>query len=199
MPETGKVSLHRGLPETLRPQAARLYWQAFGGKLGLVLGPEARALRFLERVIRGDHVIVALGPDAALLGIAGFKTPEGSFASGSVGDLTAVYGFFGGLWRRLLLGWLSDEVDNGRFLLDGLCVAAGARGKGLGSALLGAICAEALARGFAEVRLDVIDTNWRAVALYKRLGFVVTGRQNIGLLRHVFGFASATTMVRQVG
>ena len=57
MSETGKVSLHCGLPETLRPQAARLYWQAFGGKLGLVLGPEARALRFLERVIRGDHVI----------------------------------------------------------------------------------------------------------------------------------------------
>ena len=45
-----------------RPQ---LYWQAFGGKLGRVLGPDARALAFLERVIREDHVIVALEPTAA--------------------------------------------------------------------------------------------------------------------------------------
>ena len=192
------VALQLGLPETLRPDAARLYWQAFGGKLGTVLGPEPRALRFLERVIRADHVIVALDADQALLGIAGFKTPEGSFATGRAVDLRAIYGRFGGLWRRLLLGWLSDDVDNDRFLLDGLCVQAEHRSLGLGSALLDAICTEAVARGYAEVRLEVIDTNWRAVALYKRLGFVVTGRQNIGLLRHVFGFSSASTMVRQI-
>ena len=28
------VSIRRGLPPALRPQAAQLYWQAFGGKLG---------------------------------------------------------------------------------------------------------------------------------------------------------------------
>ncbi|MEO6299940.1 MAG: N-acetyltransferase [Paracoccaceae bacterium] len=193
-----KTVLRLGLPESLRPDAARLYWQAFGGKLGIVLGPEPRALRFLERVIRADHVIIAVDANQALLGIAGFKTPEGSFATGRAVDLRAIYGPFGGLWRRLLMGWLSDDVDNDRFLLDGLCVQAEHRSLGLGSALLDAICTEAVARGYAEVRLEVVDTNWRAVALYKRLGFVVTGRQNIGLLRHVFGFSSASTMVRQV-
>lgn len=193
------VSLQLGLTDDQRVQAARLYWQAFGGKLGLVLGPEPRALTFLQRVIRGDHVIVAMGEDRALLGIAGFKTPQGSFASGRAADLTAIYGSFGGLWRRLLLGWLSDEVDNDRFLLDGLCVRPESRSLGLGSALLQAICEEARTRGYQEVRLDVIDTNWRAIALYKRLGFTVTGHQHIGLLRHVFGFTSATTMVRRLG
>lgn len=193
-----KVTLQLGLAENLRLDAARLYWQAFGGKLGPVLGPEPRALEFLTRVIRGDHVIVALDEGGALLGIAGFKTPRGGFASGRAADLTAIYGSFGGLWRRLLLGWLSDEVDNDRFLLDGLCVQPQARSQGLGSALLAAICDEARALGYGSVRLDVIDTNWRAVALYKRLGFTVTGRQHIGLLRHVFGFTSATTMVRKL-
>ncbi len=190
--------IQTGLPEALRPAAARLYWQAFGGKLGFVLGPEARALRFLERVIRADHVIVALGPRDQLLGIAGFKTPQGSFANGKPGDLAAIYGTLGALWRRALLGWLSDGLDNDRFLLDGISVAAEARSQGLGAALLSAICAEAQARGYDQVRLDVIDTNWRAVALYKRLGFVVTNRQSIGPLRLVFGFASATTMVRHL-
>ncbi len=40
---TVTVTLQTGLPEHLRAEAARLYWQAFGGKLGLVMGPEARA------------------------------------------------------------------------------------------------------------------------------------------------------------
>ena len=198
MPDPLAITLQTGLPDHLRPQAARLYWQAFGGKLGLVLGPEPRALRFLERVMRLDHVIAAIGPDKALLGIAGFKTPDGSFATGKASDLTAVYGLWGGFWRRLLLGWLSDDVDNDRFLLDGLCVEAAMRSRGLGAALLDAVADEGRARGYTEVRLDVIDTNWRALALYKRLGFVATRHQNIGLLRHVFGFSSATTMVRRL-
>ena len=193
------VTLQVGLPDPLRADAARLYWQAFGGKLGKVLGPEPRAMRFLERVIRSDHVVAALGPDGALLGIAGFKTPAGSFATGHAADLAAIYGDLGAIWRRLLLGWLSGDVDNHRFLLDGICVEALARSQGLGSALLEAVCAEARKRGYAEVRLDVIDTNWRAIALYKRLGFEVRGRQSIGLLRHVFGFTAATTMVRRLG
>lgn len=190
------ATLQIGLPEHLRPQAARLYWQAFGGKLGMVMGPESRALAFLHRAIQPNQVIAAISPEGRLLGIAGFKTPEGSFASGKPTDLTAIYGSFGGWWRQQLLGLLSDGVDNERFLLDGLCVDVSARSLGLGSALLHAICEEAARRGYSSVRLDVIDTNWRAIALYKRLGFHVTATQSIGALRLIFGFKSALTMVR---
>ena len=192
------VTLQLGLPETLRPAAARLYWQAFGGKLGPVMGPEPRALRFLTRVMRPDQVIIATDAQGTLLGIAGFKTPQGGFASGQAADLAAIYGPLGAAWRKTLLGLLSDDIDNDRFLLDGLCVDSTARSQGLGSALLEAICQEAHTRGFAEVRLDVIDSNVRAIALYKRLGFTEVSRQNIGLLRVIFGFASALTMVRRV-
>ena len=192
------VTLQLGLPDALRDDAARLYWQAFGGKLGAVLGPEPRALRFLCRVIRADQVIIALGPDGRLLGIAGFKTPQGGFASGQASDLTAIYGKFGGWWRKALLGRLSDDVDNERFLLDGLCVDAPVQGRGLGTALLNAICAEARLRNYRAVRLDVIDRNSRAIALYRRLGFEVIARQDIGFLRHVFRFSAALTMVRKL-
>lgn len=191
-------ALHFGLPDALIPEAASLYWQAFGGKLGLVMGPESRALRYLARVIRTDHVIIALSDDGRLLGLAGFKTPQGSFASGGPADLRASYGIFGGTWRARLLGWLSSEVDNENFLLDGLCVDSELRGLGIGSALMDAICVEARHRGYPAVRLDVVDSNWRAQALYRRLGFVTTHQQGIGLLRLFFGFASATTMVKPV-
>jgi ribosomal protein S18 acetylase RimI-like enzyme len=190
------VTLRHGLPPDLRDQAARLYWQAFGGKLGRVLGPEPRALAFLDRVMRPDQALLALAPDGAVLGLAGFKTPEGSFAGGSTADLRAVYGRAGAAWRGVLLDLLSRDVDNERFLLDGICVTREARGQGIGTTLIDAICDLAQDRGYSAVRLDVVDSNWRARALYERLGFVVQGSQDIGPLRHVFGFAAATTMVR---
>jgi ribosomal protein S18 acetylase RimI-like enzyme len=194
----GRFTISHGLPEALRAEAAGLYWQAFGGKLGRVMGPDARAIDFLSRVIRVDHALVALDEKGALLGLAGFKTPEGSFAGGTWADLRAIYGLFGYMWRAPLLSLLSREIDNDRFLLDGICVASQARSLGVGSALLAAIEEEARARGYSYVRLDVINTNWRARALYERLGYMAVKTEPLGPLRHVFGFDAAVTMVKPV-
>jgi ribosomal protein S18 acetylase RimI-like enzyme len=191
-----ELRIEHHLPHGLRDQAAGLYWQAFGAKLGRVMGPEARALQLLARIMRGDHAIIAMAGDQ-LVGLVGFKTPRGAFASGSFGDLWAVYGP-GCLWRAAMLRLLVREVDNDRFLLDGLCVAPKARGQGVGTALLEAVAIEAQARGYGAVRLDVVDTNPRARALYEREGFRVVNETRMGLLRHVFGFASSATMVRDL-
>ena len=187
-----------GLPAPLRPSAARLYWDAFGGKLGRVMGPDPLALRYLEAVIRPDHAIVALAQDGTLLGFAGFRSPAGAFAGGSFGQMRAVYGTIGAVWRTALLWLLERDIDNDRLLLDGICVAREARGAGIGTRLMEGVFEEARARGYPSVRLDVIDTNWRARKLYERLGFVAVGTEPMGLARHVFGYTSSTTMVRPV-
>lgn len=193
------VTVFRGLHPSLRPQAARLYWEAFGGKLGRVLGPDERALRFFQRVIRGELCFAAVDERGHLVGIAGYKTPAGSFAGGSWADLTAVYGRWGGRWRGGLLWALGREVDNDRFLIDGICVAKAHRGKGVGSLLLAALYHEAAERGYRSIRLDVVQDNWRARALYERQGFRPTKTVELGVLRFLFGFASSTTMVRPLG
>jgi ribosomal protein S18 acetylase RimI-like enzyme len=193
-----KLTIQRGLPEPLREAAASIYWEAFGAKLGRVLGPKASAELFLARVIRADQCFVALDEDGALLGLAGFKTAEGSFAGGSLADMRACYGQIGALWRSLALWALGGDIDNQRFLLDGICVAEPAQGLGVGKALLAEIYDEAGLRGYDAVRLEVVDTNARARALYEREGFVATRTQVLGPLRYLFGFRSATTMVRPV-
>jgi ribosomal protein S18 acetylase RimI-like enzyme len=190
------VTIFHGLHQAFRAEAARLYWEAFGSKLGRVLGPEDRALAFFRRVLRDDLCFSAVDSAGQLVGIAGYKTTAGSFAGGSWSDLAAIYGSFGGRWRGALLWAVSRELDNDRFLIDGICVARSHRGQGVGSQLLAALYAEATARGYRSIRLDVIDANWRARALYERHGFQATRTESLGLLRHVFGFASATTMVR---
>lgn len=190
------LRIEYGLPNHLRPQAAELYWHAFGDKLGRVLGPRPLALAYLARVMRSDHCLTARGSDGTLLGIAGFKTAHGTFAGGTRADLVHVYGPLGGRWRAYTLRLLGNDTDTTRFLLDGLCVSPAARGQGVGTALLEAIAAEGRARGYPAVRLDVVDTNERARALYERRGFVLDRTARIGPLRLIFGFNAAHTMIR---
>lgn len=195
-PPTPPITIRHGLDPDQRTEAARIYWQAFGGKLGAVLGPEARALAFLARALCPDHCYSAVDAGGRLLGVAGFKSPRGGLVDGSAAMMRATYGRPGALWRAMMLHLLVREVDNRRFLVDGIAVRRDARGRGVGSALLAALCEEAARRGFHAVRLEVIDSNWRARALYEREGFVAAHTSGTGLLRHVFGFASATTMIR---
>jgi ribosomal protein S18 acetylase RimI-like enzyme len=187
-----------GIPAENRSAAAALYWEAFSGKLGFLLGPKPRALRFIGSVLRTDHGICAIDSNGQLLGVVGFKTPQGALVNGEFHDLRKAYGWIGAAIRIALLTALEREVENTRFLMDGLFVAPEARGQGVGTALLDAICAEAKERGYEQVRLDVIDTNPRAKALYRKEGFTELKTAKIGLLRYIFKFRAATSMVRDV-
>lgn len=191
------VALRHGLPANLRADAARLYWHAFGPKLGRVLGPEPLALRFLMRVMRADQCMVAIGPQGQLLGIAGFRTDANSFAGGTITDLRVVYGDWGAAWRAWVLLRLASAPDIG-FLLDGLCVAPTAQGRGIGTQLVDAICQHARSLGHPAINLEVVEGNARAEALYKRCGFAPVQRIPTGLMRWVFGYAATRVMVRRL-
>ena len=185
----------RGFRDDERPHAARLYWDAFGAKLGRVLGPTARGTAFVADVMDPDFALCVRAPDGTLLGLAGFKTADGALVDGDWADVRRHYGVLGGLLRLPFLLLLERKPRPGELLMDGILVAAEARGQGLGTRLLDAIKAEALARDAASVRLDVIDINARARALYEREGFRAGKTVEIGPLRAVFGFEAATEMV----
>lgn len=184
-----------GFPADQRPRAAQLFWEAFGPKLHPVLKPEAKALKFIEAVIHASHAISAVTNDGALIGIAGFKTENGAFVGGDLKDLRSIYGWLGGVWRGLLLSLFERPLQPETLTMDGVMVGAEARGRGVGAALLSAVKNKAAELGCSRVRLDVVDTNPRAKALYKRQGFVSQSTSSIGPLRYIFGFRSTTTMV----
>jgi len=188
----------KGIKPDEREQVATLYWEAFGPKLARVMHLEPKAMAFIEKVLDPEHAICAHDREGKLLGVAGFKTYEGALVNGTFEQLSQAYGPFGAVWRAALLSLLERDTEDARFLMDGIFVEHTARGQGVGTTLLKAIVTEAHRRGFGEVRLDVIDANTRARALYERFGFVPKHTQNMGLLRHIFGFKSATTMIYQV-
>jgi GNAT superfamily N-acetyltransferase len=190
--------INPGFSPVHRKQIAHMFWQAFRGKLGLIMNPEEKALAFVEAVANPNFAISALDQDGTLLGVAGFKTAQGGFIGGELADLAKPYGWLGALWRGLVLAFLERSLEKDILLMDGIFVDEAARGKGVGSALLLAIKDKAAELSCSQVRLDVIDINPRARALYERQGFVAQETEDIGFLRHIFGFQKATKMLYEV-
>jgi len=154
------------------------------------MGPAERAEAFFARVLNPDYALAARDDTGRLLGIAGFKTTDGGLVDGGLHDLARTYGWFGGLWRGLVLSVLERDLAHGVFQMDGIFVKPEGRGQGVGTALLQAIAQTARDKGAVTVSLDVIDTNPRAKALYERQGFKAVSTENLGMLRHIFGFKS---------
>jgi len=196
---SGTFRIEAGLRSQHRNLAARGYWRAFSRKLRYPLGPEAKAVAFIERVIDPGHAISAVSQNGDFLGVAGFKSPEGAFIGGGFRDLAASFGWIGAIFRGLLISTLERDCEPGTLLMDGIFVEPHARGMGIGKALLKAIETRAASMGLHHVRLDVIDTNPRARALYEREGFVEKSVESLGPLSPVFGFSTATQMTKPVG
>ena len=189
-----EINLSNGFSDAERRTVGRLYWQAFSAKLGHLLGPDARALAFFAQIMDPKFAITAHDSAGAVIGIAGFKTPQGMLTGGGMRDIARHYGWVNALWKGPLLALLERDLEPDTLLMDGICVDVRARGLGVGTALLNAIKQEARDRNLKQVRLDVIDTNPRARALYTREGFVAGKPQNIGPLRLLFGFSTSTPM-----
>ncbi len=189
-----------GLPERFRAEAAHLYFTAFWPKLRTVLGHDrlAAVAGLAAPRLRADRAIAA-HDGATLLGIAGFRRGGAGLVDLGSADLRQLFGWWGGLWRGLALSLLERKERPGELLMDGICVAEAARGRGVGTLLLAAVEAEARRSGTRRIRLDVIDTNPRARALYERQGFRRVAERRMGPLGRLFGFSAATEMHKDIG
>ncbi|MEL6791957.1 MAG: GNAT family N-acetyltransferase [Pseudomonadota bacterium] len=194
LPAGATVSV--GLPEPLRADAARLYLDAFAAKLGPILGRDARAEAFVASVLRPANAVVALDAEGALLGLAGFHDDTGGFVGGDFADMRRAYGLVGAAWRAPVFALFERSPDPGEMLMDGVVVAPDHRGAGVGGALLEIVASHARAAGASSLRLDVVDANPRARALYERKGFQLREETATPLMRPLFGFGAVATMTR---
>lgn len=202
--ETDGITIEHSLPQHLRAAGVALFEEAFGDKMRMAVPDRGRRMAFMSRVYVADHFIVALR-DGQLLGMAGLRTKGEPFGGGimDIGwDPRAHRDLLG--WRgavRAVLGLrladhrpAADEV-----YVDGIAVAPAARGLGIGTRLLDEVRVVAAGLGKPWVRLDVIDTNPRAQALYERVGYRVTKVQSFRFLERWTGFGGIISMELQVG
>lgn len=188
-----------GFSDAQKLKVAKLYWSAFGPKLWRVMQPETRALAYIASSLSPEHAFTAINEHGEILGVAGFRSSNGGLVGGTRSDLSRSYGVFGGWMRSRILALLEMDSDDQNFIVDGLCVDRTARGQGIGTALLLALRDEARQRGYHSMRLDVVEGNTRARALYERIGFQETGELDLGLRRFFFGYRKAAIMVWEIG
>ncbi|WP_026313506.1 GNAT family N-acetyltransferase [Actinomadura flavalba] len=190
---TSTVQVKRGLPDPARPAAAELYWEGFARKLSPVLGG-ARPTDLIAAGLAADQVLCAWdGGD--LLGIACLQPGTAPALRLDRRRLTRAFGPLRGGWR-LLLSYLleSDRPGPDELLLDTLAVSGRARGRGVGTALLDGTVAEARRIGRRYVRLEVVDTNPRAKALYERYGFERVKTVRTPYLKRLMGFGAVDAL-----
>ncbi|MFD3517465.1 GNAT family N-acetyltransferase [Streptomyces sp. NPDC058657] len=195
--DDGAVTVRRGIPAGAERRAAELYWGAFGRKLGPALNPPDKAVPFIAAHLNADRGICAL-LDGQLVGLAGYQVDGRSLTGGSAAAVLREYGHLRGLPRLLLLALFERRPAAGQLVMDGIAVDPDLRGRGVGSLLLAEVAAVAAEQGCREIRLDVIDTNPRAKALYERRGFTAVRTERTPYLRGLLGFGAVTTMRRPV-
>ncbi|MFD3659156.1 GNAT family N-acetyltransferase [Streptomyces sp. NPDC058659] len=189
--------VRRGVPEDGAARVAALYWEAFGRKLGAALNPPDKARAFLTAHLHHDRAVTVL-VDGEVAGVAGYRLGGRGLLGGGAGDVLSAYGVLRGLHRVALLALLERSPAPGELVMDGIAVAPGHRGAGIGTMLLREITAVAAEAGSRRIRLDVIDVNPRARALYERHGFVAVHTERTPYLRELMGFGAVTTMHRPV-
>lgn len=173
--------------------ATRIYAAGLIQKLRPFFGSVDAAAEFLAPHLQRDRGVIAL-VDGRVVGIAGYRLDGHGLFEPKWRHFRRRFSPLGTAIRMTGLALLDKEEQEDVLPMDGIAVAEEVRGMGVGSALLAEIVAIARRAGKRAVRLDVVDTNPRAKALYLRRGFVVEGRRRLDLLRPVFGFATVTVM-----
>lgn len=193
------IVIEHGLPRELRDQAVEIFEEAFGRKLRSAVRDPAKRMEFMRRAFLADHTIIARRGDV-LLGMAGLSSKDGDYGGGLMGrswdprPYRDLLGWSGAIWAV----WgtrLSDRRPKAdEIYIDGIAVSPTARGLGIGTRLLDEAQAIARAGGKRFVRLDVIDTNPRAQALYARLGYKVTSVHSFRCMERWLGFGGMISM-----
>ena len=191
------ISVSIGLNRSEFNKAAKLYWQAFSGKLNFFLGPKKKGEMYISKIINNKNVFVARDKDNHIVGLSGFRDKNGGVIGGSHDDLVAVYGYFGALWRFQFMKLLARE-DSFNFLhLDAVCVEENSRCKGVGKKLISFAKELAKAKSLKGIDLDVISSNGSAITFYRKLNFYKISEAKIGrigLMGYFLGYKSIIRM-----
>lgn len=192
-----ELQLGQGFTEAEREHVGELYWDAFGGKLSAAFRDQSAGRLVVTIALSSDRMVVARVA-SQIVGVCGFYEGDRGAVRISYGLLRRELSRSATVWALVVLSILKRRDRTGALVLDGLCVAETHRGRGIGSRLLDAVTAYAHDTGAHAVQLSFIDSNPRAAALYRRYGFTISGRGQLGPLRHLFGFDGYTTMQKRM-
>lgn len=184
-------------PGTRAPDedAVRLLVTGRGG-LSAILGDEQQRAALFTGRVRWEQVWLAQLQGKTVGFLAFQMRGRGPYAV-RLSDFTREFGLAGGLWRWLLNALVDRRSQQTDFYIYGLKVEPAARRQGVARALVEAALAQAAALGIAQVELEVLGHNERALAFYAALGFERCGRRDLSRLNGWLRFAAVLRLRRR--
>lgn len=156
------------------------------------LGDDQRRRRFFEGCVNDDR-IVAIRSGEGMIGYAAFFLKGRGPLSPVFSRFISEYGLLKGVGNFLLFRMTEPRINGSTLYIYNIHVQAHHRGMGAGGVLLDAVLELAVSMGCRSVKLQVAAHN-RAMMLYLRKGFVVTGAIRTGWFRRFFPFDCLVNM-----
>lgn len=181
------MNISNGLSECHPPDAASLFLDSLGDKFYPILKDKQKAHKLLELSINQSNCFSAVS-DKKLFGILAYQVNNTNFLSISFRNIISVYGVFSGIIKALALSQLEHQTDRNDIYIEAVAVSEAARGQGVGTKLFEALFDYAAGHKFNSITLQVIDTNPKAEALYKRLGFEIVNKSKIWPFNMLLGW-----------
>ncbi|CAN1213081.1 GNAT family N-acetyltransferase [Tumidithrix helvetica PCC 7403] len=195
IPEDLEISL--GLSESLRAEAAEMFYEAFGQKIRPQFGSKESAIAIFRKAIDPELTMVALCQDR-FVGLAGLRYDDRSFLQFNLSIFTEELGTIKGTLSFFLYTSFKHRVRQGELFLDALVVQDSARGQGIGTFLLQEIFEFARQNQFDRIRLDVAAANSSARRLYERMGFTCFKTRSYLYLQRIVGATAIDMMQKQM-
>lgn len=168
----------RQATEADREQIAAVFVDAFYMHWKQLSTNQEKIAKALKNSLRLEYFIVA-ERQGEILGFLGYALGQQRAVQLNIKDFQKQFGFFKGY---MVVMALRDDFEKNLNLpgsccyIDQLGVASKHSGRGIATALIQYLFDK---EEYAEYRLNVIDTNDRALSLYKKLGFEETSREPV--------------------
>jgi ribosomal protein S18 acetylase RimI-like enzyme len=168
--------------------------QSGRSSLRYFLGDTERRERAFEGCVNDDRVIGIMSEDR-LVGFASFSLGRRGPLSPTLRKFAAEYGVLRGVRNLLIFRLTEPWVGSSSFYVYNVQVDKELRRQGLGVALMDAV--EGLARSLRcrSITLQVTAHN-KAILLYLKKGFMVTGTVKPGRMKRFFPFRCLVNMKR---
>ena len=179
-----------------RIKIAEIIYDTFKDKIEPVLGSRDDSIRFLSTFLNPKRIILA-SVNREIVGVACLKYGGDSWLHIKGKDLFFYFlrkpmKFLNLILTGLLL---TSKPEKDEVLLDILAVAAGYRGKGVGTALVNKVINLASSEKYKVVKLHIVDKNTRARRFYEKIGFRITGSRKVPPpLKRFYDFSKIYTM-----
>ncbi len=192
------------IERSIRPEhmdhATAMYVEAFQRKFVFLLGQRTSIIRIIRSGFNANRAITAVSSDGQLIGLAGYHWDKHALVDVTLASLRKEFGWWKGLYKALLMGiFFTRTPQKKELLMDGIVVDPQFRGMGAGKLLFSELEQLAKESRLQYIRLDVIEENPKAKALYQSLDFVVLGYKKLSpWVTKVVGTAGVYSMRKAI-